>query len=106
QRRVHVGGQRGGHRLHGDRRAAAHRDGVRSLAHHDLAGFPPRRDLGARRLGQAKINGHDAGSPYWWILHWRMFIGLTRSASIKSREKPIKTANTPKLTGISLVMST
>jgi hypothetical protein len=46
------------------RRAAAHGDGVRSLAHHDLAGFPARRDLGGRRLGQAKINGHDAGSPH------------------------------------------
>ena len=57
--RVHVGGQRRGHRLHRDRRAAADRHRVLALAHHDLAGRPPRRQRLGRHGRQAKINSHN-----------------------------------------------
>src|SRR5262249_28973570 len=50
--RVDVGGQRGGHRLYGDRRAAAHRYG----ADHDLPGVPARGQWRGRNRGHAEID--------------------------------------------------
>ena len=49
---VDVGRQRGGHRLHGDRRAAADRHRVRAVAHDDLAGQPARCERLRRQLRQ------------------------------------------------------
>ena len=54
QRGVHVGGHRGAHRLHRHRGAAAHRDRVLALAHHDLARLAPRRQGSAAGCGMPR----------------------------------------------------
>src|SRR5262249_15612559 len=56
ERRVDVGGQRGGHRLDADRRAAADRH----RADHDLPALPPRRESGRWRSRHAEVDrGHS-----------------------------------------------
>jgi hypothetical protein len=55
QRGVHVGGQRGGHRLHAHRRSAAHRH----RTHHDLAGQPALGQRRGRRLRHTQVNTHS-----------------------------------------------
>jgi len=60
ERGVHVGGQRGGHRLDRYRGTAAHGHRVLALAHHDLAGFAAGREWLVGRLGHTKVYRHDA----------------------------------------------
>jgi hypothetical protein len=88
QRGVDVGGQRGGHRLHRDRRLAAHAN----LADLDLSGLAARRQHGWRGCGHAKAYGGHVFDPSSGQV---VLIGTTRSPTINTTPMIIKVAAIP-----------
>ena len=85
ERGVDVGGDRGGHRLHADRGAAADED----AADVELAGLPALGEAGGRHGGHAEGQGDGCGRQGG---HQLILIGLTMSAprmkSVSSRKVP------------------